>query len=77
MIDEEGKQYVGNEGKDDRRGDEGDKTETQGQELCEQDTCDDDQSEQISETTEEDLFHGIHKQQMEEREEPNKVAIFV
>ena len=76
MIDEEGKQYVGSEGKDDGGGAEGDKTETHGQEHYEQYTYDDNLSEQISETTEEDLFHGIHKQQMKEQEEPNKVAIF-
>ena len=48
----------------------------QGQEHYEQDTYDDDLSGQISERTGEDLSHGIHELQWEEREEPDKVAIF-
>ena len=75
-IDEEGKQYGGNDGKDYGGGAEADKTEIQGQEHYEQDTCDDDLSGQISETTQGDLSHRILELQMEEQEEPDKVAIF-
>ena len=45
----------------------------QGQEHYEQDTYDDDLGGQICETTGEDLSHGIHEL---EREERDKVAIF-
>ncbi|XP_074628449.1 uncharacterized protein LOC141886248 isoform X8 [Acropora palmata] len=75
-IDEEGRQYGGNEGKDDEGGAEPDKTEIQGQVRYEQDTYDDDLGTQISETTEEDLFHGIHELQMEEQEATERVTIF-
>ena len=43
--------------------------ETQGEEHYKQDTYDDDQDEQKSD-------HGIDELQMEEQEEPDKVAIF-
>lgn len=75
-IDEEGKQYSGNEGKDDEGGVEADKTKIQGQVQYEQETYDDDLGAQISETMKEDLFHGIHELEMEEREELDKVTIF-
>ncbi|XP_044167054.1 uncharacterized protein LOC122951082 [Acropora millepora] len=75
-IDEEGRQYGGNEGKDDGGRAEADKTEIQGQVRYEQDTYDDDLGTQISETTEEDLFHGIHELQMEEQEATERVTIF-
>lgn len=70
------KQFGGNEVKDDRGGAEADKTEIQGQEYCKQDTYDDDLSGQISETTEENLSHGIYELKLEERGQPDKVAIF-
>ena len=41
-----------------------------------QDTYKDDVGAQISETTEEVLFHGIHEPQMEGQEELDKVTIF-
>ena len=77
-TDEEGKQYGGNKGKDNGGGAVTDKTKIQEQEHCEQGSSDDDLSAQIiiSETTEEDLFHGIHELLMEEQEELDKVAIF-
>ena len=70
------KQFGGNEGKDDGEGAEADETEIQGQEYYKQDTYDDDLGGQISETTEDDLSHGIYELKMEEKEEPDKVAIF-
>ena len=75
-IDEERKQYSGNEGQDDGGGGEADETEIQGQEHYKEDTYGDDKSRQISEKTEDDLSHGIYELQMEEQEEPDKVAIF-
>ena len=75
-IDEGGKQYGGNESKDNEGGVEAGITEIQGQVRHEQDSYDDDLGAQISETTEEDLFHGIHELLMEEQEELDKVTIF-
>lgn len=75
-IDEEVKQFGGNEDTDDGGGAEADKLERQGQEYSKQDTYDDDLSRQISETRKEDFSHGICKLQMEEQEQPDKVAIF-
>ncbi|XP_015750317.1 PREDICTED: uncharacterized protein LOC107330190 [Acropora digitifera] len=75
-IDGEEKQYGGNEGKDDGGDAEAGKTEMQEQEHYDQGRYDDDLSAQISETTEEDLFHGIHELPMKEQEELEKVAIF-
>ncbi|XP_015776085.1 PREDICTED: uncharacterized protein LOC107354153, partial [Acropora digitifera] len=75
-TDEEGKQYGGNKGKDNGGGAVTDKTKIQEQEHYEQGSSDDDLSAQISETTEEDLFHGIHELLREEQEELDKVAIF-
>ena len=48
----------------------------QEQEHSDQGRYDDDLSAQISETTEEDLFQGIHELPMKEQEELEKVAIF-
>ena len=75
-IDGEENQYGGNEGKDDGGDAEAGKTEMQEQEHYDQGRYDDDLSAQISETTEEDLFHGIHELPMKEQEELDKVAIF-
>ena len=70
------KQYGGNEVYYDGRGAEADEAEIQGQEDYKQDTRYHDLAGQVSETTEEDLSHGIYELQMAEREEPDKVAIF-
>jgi len=75
-IDEEGKQYGGNGGKDDGRSAEADKKELQGQEHYEQGSCDDDSSKQTSEITAEDLSCEILALQLKDQEEPDKVAIF-
>lgn len=64
------------EGKDDGGGAEGDKTEIQGQEYYKKDTYDEDLGGQKSEMTEEALSYGIDEVQIEELEQPNKVAIF-
>jgi len=55
---------------------EADETKIQEQEYYEQGSYDDDSSGQTSETTEEDLSHEIHEPQLEDQEEPDKVAIF-
>lgn len=75
-IDEEVKQFGGNESKDNGKGAEADETEIQGQECYKQDTYDDDLGGQRSETTEDDLSHGIYELKMEEQEEPDNVTIF-
>lgn len=69
-IDEEGKQYSGNEGRDDGGGAQADKTETQGQKQYEQDTYGDDLRGPMSEAMK------VHDIQLGEHEEQDKVAIF-
>ena len=75
-TDEEEKQYGGNGRKDYGGGAEAVKIEIHGQDHYEQNICDDDLSGQISEITEQNLSHRIRELQMEEKEEPDKVAIF-
>lgn len=72
-IDEEGKQYSGNKGKNDGGGLHADKTKTR-----EQRTNDGYLGAQISETMDDDLqlSHRIHELQTEGQEEPDKVDIF-
>ena len=70
-IDEVMKHFGGNEGTEDGGVAEADKTEIQGQ-----DTYDEGLGGQISETPEEDLSHRINEVQIEEQEQPDKVAIF-
>ena len=50
--------------------------ETQEEEHCEQDTYDDDQGGQISDVMKKDFSPGIHELEIENREDPDKVAIF-
>ena len=73
-IDKVGKQYGENEGKDDGEGAECDETETQGEEHYEGE--DDDLSGETSEAMKDDFSLGIDELQMEEQQDPGKVAIF-
>lgn len=68
-IDDKGKKHGVNEGKEDGRGAEADKTEVQG-------SHDEDLSGRTSETTEEDLSQEINEVQLKDHEEPDKVALF-
>ena len=70
-INEEGKQYSGNECMDDRGGVHADKTETR-----EQGTSVDYLGDQIRETVENDLSNRIHELRMGEPRVPDKVDIF-
>ena len=69
-INEERKQYSGNDGNGDVGGAQADKAETQEQKQYEQDTYRDDPSGPISETMK------VHDLQLEEHEEQGKVVIF-
>jgi len=75
-IDEGGKQFGGNEGKNDAGDAQADKKETQRQGYYEQDTHHDDIGGQRSEMMGKDLTCGINELQLEEKEERDKVAIF-
>ena len=75
-IDVEGKQFGGNEGKDDGGGTVADKAEFQGQKHYEQGSHDDDSSGQTSESTKEDLSREFLELWLKDQEEPDKVAIF-
>ena len=68
-IDKVGKQYGENEGKNDGEGAQCDETETQGEEHY-------DLSGETSEAMKDDFSLGIDELQMEEQQDPGKVAIF-
>ncbi|XP_074628654.1 uncharacterized protein LOC141886399 [Acropora palmata] len=70
-IDEEGKQYSGDKGKNDGGGLDAYKTKRR-----EQSTINDYLGAQISEPMDDDLSHRIHELQTEGQEEPDKVDLF-
>ncbi|XP_044179156.1 uncharacterized protein LOC122960770 [Acropora millepora] len=74
-IDEGGKQFGGNEGKDDAGDAQADK-EAQRQGYYQQDTHHDDIGGQRSKVMGKDLTDGINELQLEEQEERDKVAIY-
>ena len=70
-INDGGKQYSRNKGKNDGGGVHADKTETR-----EQSTNDGYRCSQISETMDDDMSRRIHEVETEGQEEPDKVDIF-
>lgn len=75
-IDEGGKQFGGNEGKDDAGDAQANKKEAQRQGYYEQDTHHDDIGRERGEMMGKDLTDGINELQLEEQGERDKVAIF-